>query len=236
MAEEFKALLSAELESGALDTIQKQIDSLGKDIILSVKADKAIRDIATLKSFIKELKKETKGISLDNIFGKELKLSSSDFKKLDATFEKLNESIDSIRKAFESLGSNNGLANIGNSIENANKSLSDMLAQFRELNALINTKNFEFEFKFNVGSGNTTAAYGIAARQSIAELRQQASAIEEAFRIAMNASRGYEAVFNAAAGTNQMSRLFEIAPNIGDSTQSLRQQMDLYSEYIQIHQ
>ena len=234
--EKFRALLSAELESGALDNIKKQLNGLSEEPIqigIDLDLRETQRQLNAITDTFRDLNRTMRGLHFENLF-RNFNSSSASLRRIAETFGNLEDNIVGIRNALGTIDNDVGIASITQTINEMNRATENAVDQMRELIEV--TRNQNFSFNLNMGAGNTTAAYGRAARQSITELRQQASAIEEAFRVATNATQGYEAVFRAAAGTNQMGRLFEIAPNIGDTTQSLRQQMDVYREYIQIQQ
>lgn len=236
MAEEFKALLGAELESGALDNIKKQISGLSDDPIqIGIELDlrETQRQLNSITKTFADLDRTMRGLRFENLFHN-FNSSARSLDRVANTFSNLENTIQDIRNALGAINNDSGISSITDAVNEMNRATANATEQMRELIEI--TRNQNFNLNIQMGTNNTQAAYGRAARNSIAELRQQANAIEEAFRVATNAGRGYEAVFNSAAGTNQFGRLFELSNSIGDTSQSLRQQMDVYREYIAIMQ
>ena len=173
--------------------------------------NKQSQDLDRFKEKLEGLADNPVKVNLDNIFGK----SFTD--KLSTTLA----SIENISKSLSGLGDIQGLSNLTGEISQ----LTNALNNFKGISLSLGNKNPVAKM----------AAYGQSARETISQLRAQATAMEQVFQQIYSARDGMNSVAMASRGTDIKFDPFHIATAL-DSGASLQKQMDGLREYIGLMQ
>ena len=103
----------------------------------------------------------------------------------------------------------------------------------KSLNAL-RKKDFSVNFGFNMGksASQVSSEQGDLKRNAISQLKQQAKALEDYLDQYYKVAQQGAGVAKLTQGTKLFGDYWEMSPNIGNTKNSLKQQVDTYKQYI----
>ena len=103
----------------------------------------------------------------------------------------------------------------------------------KSLNAL-SKKDFSVNFGFNMGksASQVSSEQGDLKRNAISQLKQQAKALEDYLDQYYKVAQQGAGVAKLTQGTKLFGDYWEMSPNIGNTKNSLKQQVDTYKQYI----
>lgn len=219
--------------------------SLGVD----VKVDDIKTQIDGAKIDPIELKVEIKNLNeikqqIQNLGGTKGKAEIDipiDTESIKSSLDKVSSYIKEIKTAIGTLDSKSGMKSLLSSINQISSALDKASDKFTELNnnlsALAN-KDFSINFGINMGKSAAQRAseQGDVKRDAISQLKQQAEALENYLDQYYKVSQKGAGIVKLTQGTSLFNEFWEMSPNIGDTNQSLKQQIATYKQYIDLMQ
>ena len=215
--------------SGAEAQIRDAISKIntGNNVIrLRADASDALKEIHSLQSEIQALGKKPVSFGVTSAFGK----------MVNNGFGAASEQLSNINKQIQALGNNGGatksltqVSDIVGNLKSEMSSLSEVMDKFQGIH-------------INLGDGkggfNTTLAYGNAARNTISQLKEQATELENFLKDYYNVQDGIEGGLKLlqGAGAGKTSKFLNLQDTMLNPKASLQDQMSALRDYIELIQ
>jgi len=225
--------------------------SLGVDVRVNDIRDR-IRDYNTnsnnakLKLGVKldtdDIKRQINKLNLNGTSGKKGVAIPINTQSLESSLKEVKSIITDIKTSIGSLDSGAGMKSLLSSINQISTALDKASGQFAELNAelkSLSSKDFSINLGINTGGSNSpiarNTAYGNKVRnETLPQLKQQAEALEKYLDQYYKVKQRQEGIVKLTQGTNLFSDFWEMSQNIGNSKDSLANQISTYKKYISL--
>lgn len=225
---------STERIESDINTIVAGINKNPPKIKFELNDTKIKTQLNAIKSQIAELNGKNIDIKVNSEFGNILK-SSSD---ISSSLKETSINIQALSKSLENLGKNTNFSNITDGLNQATPVIESLKSELSSLqNAMQNFQGVNLNIGLGGGSAVTrNTVYGQSARQTISELKQQATQLENLLQTYYDVSDKSTALMKTIAGTNalQGKDIFSILNNVNNPKLSLSGQMDAWRQYISL--
>lgn len=252
---EYKILLGTKLDTS---DIKKQIESVDNkykvDLGIKLKTSEIREQISKfngntnnikvrlgVKLDTDDIKKQISKISDLNIGNGKGVAIPVNTESLEQSLREVKDIVESVRKSFGSIDDEAGLKSLlssVNQIANAlDKATDESNGLVKSLNEL-SKKDFSVNIGFNMGKSASQKAseQGDIKRSAINQLKQQAKALEDYFDQYYKVTQQGAGVSKLTQGTKFFGDYWEMSPNIGNTKNSLKQQVATYKDYIKLMQ
>ena len=225
---EYKISLGVQLDTS--DIISQINEAERKVDPIKIKVDAETKELTqSIQDALKTLSKGGQNtLTLDT---SKFEGSIADVKKDVIELKNLFNNLDSNASMKSLVGSINQIATAIGKVENESDSL------VKSLSAL-SKKDLSINLGFNMGKSASQKAseQGDIKRSAITQLKQQAQALESYLDQYYKVAQQGAGVAKLTQGTKFFSDYWEMSPNIGNTKNSLKQQVSTYKQYIELIQ
>ena len=234
MSKDYSIKLGINFDDKELKDIRTRLNSLTDNthrIRIDIDNSRLLKQIEHAKKELRELNKAK---------GNQPSLTVNT-QSLEKSLNRVADIVDEVRRSLGTLDNKAGMQSLLTSVNQIATALgkveneSDSL--LKSLSAL-SKKDFSVNFDLKMGksASQISSEQGDIKRDAISQLKQQAKALEDYLDQYYKVKQKQEGVVKLTQGTSLFSTFWEMSPNIGNTKQSLKEQVSAYKRYIDLMQ